>query len=317
MRPSLEPMAPAPTHTTSPEVHSASRSAGSCSGRRARRMSRSSADATRGAPWSCATTSTRASMPRRAWPMPCQRGRKRASVPASTGSTSLRRAASDRRRSWRSTSLSHHSRSTPSGRNSPRTTRPSRSSTSRAARDRFGAQAVASGGVRHEERAVGAGVAGHQVDDRRGHRLGAGVGQADGHRHAEGVAQPAGVLGRAHPLLAGDDGEERPALGDELVDPLLHRGAVDRPQPELVERQRAEQPELVVRLVDVAGQCDPRPAAGARARGRPARRRRSARAAPRRRAGRAAGRGRGPARRPGARPAARRRRTCRRRSTRT
>ena len=29
---------------------------------------------TSGAPWSCATTSTSASVPRRGWPMPCQRG---------------------------------------------------------------------------------------------------------------------------------------------------------------------------------------------------------------------------------------------------
>ena len=49
--------------------------------------------------------------------------------------------------------------------------------------------------------------------------------------------------------------EERAALGDELVDPLLHGRAVDGPQPELVERQRPEQPELVVHLVDVAGQA--------------------------------------------------------------
>ena len=54
---------------------------------------------------------------------------------------------------------------------------------------------------------------------------------------------------------AGDLAEERPALGDELVDPLLHGGAVDGPQPELVERQRPEQAELVVGLVDVARQA--------------------------------------------------------------
>ena len=101
---------------------------------------------------------------------------------------------------------------------------------------------------------MGAGVARDQVDDRRGDGVGAGARQADRHGHAERVAEPAGVLGRADPLLAGDPGEERAALGDELVDPLLHGRSVDRPQPELVERQRPEQPELVVRLVDVARQ---------------------------------------------------------------
>jgi hypothetical protein len=62
---------------------------------------------------------------RRADPLP--QGRKRARAEPSTGSISLRRAASERRRIWRSTSGSHHSRSWPSGRNSPRTRRPSSS----------------------------------------------------------------------------------------------------------------------------------------------------------------------------------------------
>ena len=100
-----------------------------------------------------------------------------------------------------------------------------------------------------------AGVARDQVDDRRGDGVGAGAREADGHGHAEGVAEPAGVLGRAHALLGRDPAEERPALGDELVDPLLHGRAVDRSQPELVERQRPEQPELIVGLVDVARQA--------------------------------------------------------------
>ena len=52
-------------------------------------------------------------------------------------------------------------------------------------------------------------------------------------------------------LLTRDDAEEGAPLGDELVDPLLHGCTVDGSQPELVERQRAEQPELVVGLVGV------------------------------------------------------------------
>ena len=66
-------------------------------------------------------------------------GRKRARATASTGSTSRRSAASERRRSWRSTSSSHHSRSTPSGRNSPRTTRPSAEQGLEHGPDRFAA----------------------------------------------------------------------------------------------------------------------------------------------------------------------------------
>ena len=88
----------------------------------------SSVDATIGAPASRPSASTTASTPRRCGGMPCHAGRKRASASGSTGSTSRRSAASDRRRSWRSTSTSHHSRRTPSGRNSPRTMRSSASS---------------------------------------------------------------------------------------------------------------------------------------------------------------------------------------------
>ena len=60
--------------------------------------------------------------------------------------------------------------------------------------------------MRQEEGTVRARVSGHQVHHRLRHRLGAGVRQADGHRDPEGVAQSAGVLGRAHPFLAGDEG---------------------------------------------------------------------------------------------------------------
>ena len=58
---------------------------------------------------------------------PCQLGMKRASARWSAGSISLRRAASEARRSRRSTSGSHHSRRVPPGRSSPRTSSPARS----------------------------------------------------------------------------------------------------------------------------------------------------------------------------------------------
>ena len=56
--------------------------------------------------------------------MCCQPGANRASAEAGTGSISLRSAASDLRRSSRSTSLSHHSVPAPAGVNSPAVTRP-------------------------------------------------------------------------------------------------------------------------------------------------------------------------------------------------
>ena len=54
----------------------------------------------------------------------CHTGRNRPRVDGSTGSTSLRSAASERRRSRRNTSASHHSAPDPAGRNSPSSTRP-------------------------------------------------------------------------------------------------------------------------------------------------------------------------------------------------
>ena len=75
------------------------------------------------APSSCSMTAATPSTPRRRPPTCCHSGRNRAYSRGATGSTSLRRAASDRRRMRRSTSLSHHSAPAPCGRNSPSTTR--------------------------------------------------------------------------------------------------------------------------------------------------------------------------------------------------
>ena len=58
------------------------------------------------------------------WPAFCQAGRNAASASGGAGSTSLRSLARQRRRSRRSTSLSHHSAPRPPGRNSPSLTRP-------------------------------------------------------------------------------------------------------------------------------------------------------------------------------------------------
>ncbi len=140
IRPSRAPSAPAPTQMTSPAVHSSSSIDGRKPATRTGSTSASIVEATSAVPDSTPRVSTRASMPRRPAGMSCHAVRNRAKASCSTGSTSLRSAASDRRRSWRRTSTSQNSRDTPSGRNSP-TTR--RSSPSRAA----SAPAIRSGGA--------------------------------------------------------------------------------------------------------------------------------------------------------------------------
>ena len=79
-----------------------------------------------------AARAPRAGVARRS--IPCHEARKRANADRSTGSTSRRSAASDARRRRRRTSGSHHSRSVPPGRSSPRTSRSSRSSSRSTAR---------------------------------------------------------------------------------------------------------------------------------------------------------------------------------------
>ncbi len=96
--------------------------------------SASSTDAGIGAPWSCSITVSSASGPKRVRWRPCQSARKRPSAAGSTGSTSLRSFASERRLSPRSTSASHHSRDRPPGENSPSSTRSDAASRSSAAR---------------------------------------------------------------------------------------------------------------------------------------------------------------------------------------
>ena len=100
-----------------------------------------------------------------------------------------------------------------SGRNSPRTTRPSASSASSAGRTPVGADAEVPADLLGEERAVGAGEAGDQVVERSVDRIGERGRQADGQRHAERVAQPGRVLGRGQPFLAGQADLDGPPLG--------------------------------------------------------------------------------------------------------
>ena len=82
-------------------------------------MSASINDPGKAAPCNSPIASATASVPLRPDPIPCHLGKKRASAAESTGSTSLRRAASERRRNLRRTSASQNSTPDPPGRNSP------------------------------------------------------------------------------------------------------------------------------------------------------------------------------------------------------
>ena len=130
-RPVVRPSAPAPTQTTSPDAQSWSSHVGEYAPMRRGSTSRSHTSAGSASPCSGTSTSRRRSIPAPAagWrSTPCHDGRNAASARWSAASISLRSAASDARRRRRSTSVSHHSRSVPPGRSSPRTTAPSRSS---------------------------------------------------------------------------------------------------------------------------------------------------------------------------------------------
>ena len=163
--------------------------------------------------------------PRSPPPTPCQAGRKRARSTAGTGSTSARSAASERRRSVRSTSASQKSLPcTPPpdsiGRSSPSTTRPAPTSRRRASVTTAGPSPNQRGDVVGGERAVGAGVAGDEVAERVGRPArGRPRGTPTGSGGAERVAQPAGVLDGGPALLAGDPDPDQPAVALEVDQP--------------------------------------------------------------------------------------------------
>ena len=123
-RPSRSPSGSRPHQVTSPAAVSASRSAGLYPSTRADRISDSKFDAGSGAPWRFSIASSSASSPSRGRETPCQLVSNRPKTAGSTGSTSLRNRASDRRRTDWSTSGSHHSRPVPPGLNSPSSSRP-------------------------------------------------------------------------------------------------------------------------------------------------------------------------------------------------
>ena len=168
-----------------------------------------------------------------------------------TGSISWRRRARERRRSLRSTSASHHSVPTPDGRNSPSSTRPRWARRCRVWRATASPRPEPGGHLGGGEGAVAAGVAGDEVADRVLGELGEGVGGADRDGYAEPVAQAADVLDRGPAVLAGhpDDGHATVERGE----PALHVGAVDRPGPDLLHRQRTDEAQQVGDRLGVAG----------------------------------------------------------------
>ncbi len=128
----------------------------------------------------------------------------------STGSTSRRSAASDRRRSWRSTSTSHHSRCTPSGRNSPCTTR---SSASRATIAPATRSAVVPNRRATSSTTNGPCVRANRPTSSssgRGDRLGERHRQPERQRAPERIAVAGGVLGGRVARLAADGDLDRP-----------------------------------------------------------------------------------------------------------
>ena len=217
--------------------------------RRARRARRAGSPGTRrrstslshsetGSGSACSGTSASRRLARRS--IPCQAGRKRPSAACSAGSTSLRSAASEARRRRRRTSGSHHSRSMPPGRSSPRTSLSARSRPARMASTAARLERVARGRLGGRERPARAREAREQHAERVGHGLEERLRQAAGRHHAERVAEQPGVLDRDQPLLAGDPHPQRAPLG-------LEHGRVRR--VDLVVAEIAAAPEQVVQLV--------------------------------------------------------------------
>ena len=147
---------------------------------------------------------------------PCQAGRNRARASADVGSTCWRSTASERCRRIRRTSTSHHSRSTPSGRNAPRSSRPVVDQAGQHLLHRGRPHAEPGGRLAGHERPVGPAPPADQLEQGVVDRGEEGVGQTGRRRHPEPVAVAAGVLAGDQPVLAGDPHPDGPAVGQQL-----------------------------------------------------------------------------------------------------
>ena len=230
--------------------------------------------------------SSSASRPRRLRVTPCQAVTKRPSAAGSTGSTWCRSLASERRRIWRSTPGSHHSRCVPPGRNSPSCRRPGADGAPQHRLDhrpRRARSARATSPV--GERPVRARVAQHQIAQRIADRLEQRVRQAGRQRHAERVAIARRVLDGDEPRLAGD--RQRAARRRACTSVSIAVGGRRASTPRAARSPRASGRRAQQQVVQAVGGLDValrRRGAAARARRRRWRRGRAGRAARRRRA---------------------------------
>ena len=119
--------------------------------------------------------------------------------------------------------------------------------------DHGGPQRQVGGEVGDGERAVGAGVAGDQVAERVVDRLGEHVGDAGRHGHAERVAQPADVLDGGPALLAGHPDQGGAAGRAEPLEAVVDVGAGHGAVGDLLDGERAEEPQQVGHALDVLG----------------------------------------------------------------
>ncbi len=220
------------------------------------------------APSSCATTSSVRSRPPCSVPTPCQSGSRRARATGGTGSTSRRRRASDRRRSERSTSGSHHSRpeAPGMGENSPSSTTPCSASRRSVSWTSAAGRLQRSAGWRAAKgpwvRAQRSEQAGQGVDGVRQEDVRHAARRLDAHR----VAIASDVLDRDPALIAADAHRHRAALLLELGQPLL--GFVARRACDDLGGRAGPRAAAAGRGSD--RRCEPaaRPATAARARGR-------------------------------------------------
>ena len=249
---------------------------------------------------------------------PCQAGRNRASAAGSTGSTSRRSRASDRRRRSAQDVGVAPLALRAAGPELAAEQRPGREQPLEGVLDDADRQPPATRRFRRQERPVGPRPAREQPVERvrrRSRGTPPARRPAARPRRRRGTApRPRSAIQRSSPAIRTSHRASRRRRAPRAR--ARRRRAALGPRRDLVGREVAEPPQQVVDLVGVVAWRSSA-SAWSSARGRRARPGRAARAAPPGRAARAAGRGRASAPAPAARPAAHRPRTCRRRCSRT